>query len=168
MANLWSSDPWMCWVQECEGEDWLGGDHWVGQGCSSMQNCDKVKKRNWIIWVKASLGLNLLPFCLSLLDTGSWAWGFFLILRTEPGFVHVKVLSPRFGVCECVLECVNVYPSWLQIDCTAEDNPDSISLVGVTGVHPPYLDPKFWCVFVFVYFWAGVLLCNPDWPGTHK
>lgn len=36
MANLWSSDPWMCWVQECEGEDWVGGDQWVGQGCSSM------------------------------------------------------------------------------------------------------------------------------------
>lgn len=52
--------------------------------------------------MKASLGLNLLPFCLSLLDTGDWALGFFLVLRTEPGFVHVTVLSPRFG-------CANVY-----------------------------------------------------------
>lgn len=99
--------------------------HGRGLPCVSKPCRTVIRWKNETFLVKASLGLNLLPFCLSLLDTGSWAWGFFLILRTEPGFVHVKVLSPRFGVCKCVLGCVNVYPSWLQIDCTAEDNPDS-------------------------------------------
>lgn len=57
---------------------------------------------------------------------------------------------------------------------------NSVSPEGVTGVSPPYLDPKFWCVFVFICLFifelvscyvilTGLELTNrPDWPHSYE
>lgn len=138
--------------------------HGRGLPCVSKPCRTVIRWKNETFLVKASLGLNLLPFCLSLLDTGSWAWGFFWYWGLNLGLCMLKCSALDLGcanVCWGVSMCIQVdFRLTVQLKITLT--------LGVIGVHPPYLDPKFWCVFVFVYFWAGVLLCNRDWPGTHK